>query len=53
MNDRTAILRDGDKQVVERLLTTDPRLVHASDEYLKTPLHWAVEHDRRDVAEML
>jgi hypothetical protein len=32
-----------------RLLAADPRLVRASDEYLKTPLHWAAEHDRRDV----
>jgi uncharacterized protein len=34
-------------------LTADPCLVRASDEYLKTPLHWAAEHDRRDVAQML
>ena len=56
MNDTAAILqaaRDGDMPVVERLLTADPRLVRASDEYLKTPLHWAAEHDRRDVAQML
>jgi ankyrin repeat protein len=56
MNDTAAILqaaRDGDMPVVERLLSTDPRLVRASDEYLKTPLHWAAEHDRRDVALML
>jgi ankyrin repeat protein len=56
MNDTAAILqaaRDGDMPVVERLLTADPRLVHASDEYLKTPLHWAAEYDRRDVAQML
>jgi hypothetical protein len=32
---------DGDTGVVERLLTADPRLVRASDEYLKTPLHCA------------
>jgi ankyrin repeat protein len=56
MNDTAAILqavRDGDMPVVERLLTADPRLVRASDEYFKTPLHWAAEHDRRDVAQML
>lgn len=56
MNDTAAILqavRDGDMPVVERLLSADPRLVRARDEYLKTPLHWAAEHDRRDVAQML
>jgi ankyrin repeat protein len=56
MNDIAAILqavRDGDMPVIERLLTADPRLVRASDEYLKTPLHWAAEHDRRAVAQML
>ena len=56
MNDAAAILqaaRDGDAPAVEHLLSGDPRLVRASDEYLKTPLHWAAEHDRRDVAEML
>ncbi len=56
MNGVAAILqaaRDGDAPVVERLLSHDPRLVRASDEYLKTPLHWAAEHDRVDVAEML
>jgi ankyrin repeat protein len=56
MNGVAAILqaaRDGDAPAVERLLRDDPRLVRASDEYLKTPLHWAAEHDRRDVAQML
>jgi ankyrin repeat protein len=56
MNDTSVILqavRNGDMQVVECLLTADPRLVHASDEYLKTPLHWAAEHDRDDVAQVL
>jgi uncharacterized protein len=56
MNDTVAILqavRDGDMRVVERLVSADPRLVRASDEYLKTPLHWAAEHDRRDVAQKL
>lgn len=27
--------------------------MRASDEYLKTPLHWAAEHDRREVAQIL
>lgn len=56
MNDTAAILqaiKDGDMPVVERLLTADPRLVRARDEYLKTPLHWAAEHNRRDLAQML
>jgi ankyrin repeat protein len=56
MNGAAAMLqaaRDGDVAAVERLLSDDPRLVRASDEHLKTPLHWAAEHDRRDVAEML
>ena len=56
MNNTATILqaaRDGDKPVVERLLTADPRLVRARDEYLKTPLHWAAEHDRLDVAQLL
>jgi hypothetical protein len=56
MNDAAAIfqaVKDGDMSVVERLLTADPRLVHARNEYLKTPLHWAAEHDRCDVAQML
>jgi len=56
MNDAAAILqaiRDGDLPAVQRLLTADPRLAHASDEHLKTPLHWAAECDRRDAAEML
>ena len=42
MNDTAAILqavKDGDVPVVKRLLTADPRLVRASDGYLKTPLH--------------
>ena len=56
MNDAAAILqaiRDGDLPAVQRLLTADPRLAHASDEHLKTPLHWAAERDRRDAAEIL
>jgi len=38
---------------VERLLAADPGLVHVRDEYLKTPLHWAAEYDRSDMAQML
>jgi uncharacterized protein len=56
MNGAGAILqasRNGDVPAVERLLSDDPRLVYASDEHLKTPLHWAAEQDRRDLAEML
>ncbi len=56
MNDTAAILqaaRDGDMPVVQRLLAADPRLVRASDECLKTPLHWAAEYDRRDIAQAL
>ncbi len=56
MNDAAAILqavRDGDVLVVRRLLSDDPRLIHATDEHLKTLLHWAAEHDRHDVAEVL
>jgi ankyrin repeat protein len=39
--------------VVKRLLSDDPSLVRATGEYLKTPLHWAAEHDHYHVAEML
>lgn len=46
-------VRNGDVQVVERLLAADPGLVHVSDEYRKTPLHWAAELDRSEVAQML
>ncbi|MGO9009355.1 MAG: ankyrin repeat domain-containing protein [Bryobacteraceae bacterium] len=56
MNGAAAILQaagDGDVAVVRRLLSDDPRLVRASDDHLKTPLHWAAEHDRQDVAETL
>jgi ankyrin repeat protein len=45
--------RNGDVPAVERLLRDNPGLARASDEHLKTPLHWAAEHDRRDVAERL
>jgi ankyrin repeat protein len=56
MNGAAAILqavKDGDVSVVKRLLDDDPRLVRATDDHLKTPLHWAAEHDRYDVAKML
>jgi len=56
MNGSAAMLqavRDGDASVVQRLLSDDPRLVRATDGHLKTPLHWAAEHDHHDVAEML
>ena len=56
MHDNAAILRavrDGDMLLAERILAADPRLVHASDEYLKTPLHWAAELDRRDIAQLV
>jgi len=56
MNGTAAILqavRDGDMPLIERLLTADPLLVRAGDEHRKTPLHWAAEQDRRDIAQML
>jgi len=56
MNSEAAILqavKDGDVPAVKRLLSDDPRLVRAIDDSLKTPLHWAAEHDRHDVAKML
>src|SRR5262245_32552052 len=56
MNGAAAMLqavRDGDVSVVKRLLRDDPRLVRAADGHLKTPLHWAAEHDYHDIAEML
>jgi len=56
MNGAAAILqavRDGRVSVVKRLLNDDPRLVRATDDHLKTPLHWAAEHDHHDVAQML
>lgn len=46
-------VRDGDVPAVRRLLSDDPRLVGATDEYRKTPLHWAAEHDCDEVARML
>ncbi len=56
MNSAAAILqaaRDGDGSAVKRLLSDDPRLARATDDHLKTPLHWAAEHDHPDVARML
>lgn len=56
MNGAAAILqaaRVGDVPAVKRLLSDDPRLVRATDDHLKTPLHWAAEHDHHDVVEML
>ncbi len=56
MNGAAAILqavREGDVLVVQRLLNDDPRLVRATDDHLKTPLHWAAEHDYYEVAKML
>ena len=46
-------VREGDVAAVARLLSDDPRLARATDEYRKTPLHWAAEHDRDEVAMML
>jgi ankyrin repeat protein len=45
--------RDGDVSAVRRLLSGDFHLVHATDNHLKTPLHWAAEYDRSGVAEIL
>jgi uncharacterized protein len=56
MSSAAAILqsaKNGDVSVVKRLLSDDPSLVRATDEYLKTPLHWAAEHDHYHIAEML
>jgi len=56
MNDSAGILqavKDGDASAVRRLLDQDPRLANAAGEHLKTPLHWAAEHDHFDVARTL
>lgn len=45
--------RDGDTFAVRRLLSADASLVHATDECLKTPLHWAAEKNYYEIAEML
>lgn len=46
-------VRDGDAFAVRRLLSADASLVHATDEGLKTPLHWAAEKNHYEIAEML
>ena len=56
MNAAAAMLqaaRDGEVSVVKRLLNGDLALVRATDDHLKTPLHWAAEYDHHDIAEML
>ena len=56
MNGAAAIIeavKDGNVPAVARLLSDDPVLARATDDHLKTPLHWAAEHDRRDIARML
>jgi ankyrin repeat protein len=56
MDGAAAILqaaRDGDASAVDRLLGDDPGLVRAADDHLKTPLHWAAEHDHHVVAKVL
>jgi uncharacterized protein len=56
MSGTAAILqavKNGDVPTVKRLLSEDPHLVHATDDHLKTPLHWAAEHNHQDVARML
>lgn len=46
-------VKDGTAPAVERLLSKDPGLTRATDEHLKTPLHWAAERDHDAVAAML
>jgi hypothetical protein len=56
MNGAAAVVqavKDGDVATVRRLLSDDPRLARATDDHLKTPLHWAAEHDHYDIARML
>ena len=56
MNGAAAILqaaRHGDVSAIKRLLSDDPHLARVTDDHLKTPLHWAAEHDHYDVARML
>jgi len=56
MSDTPSILqsiRDGDTFAVRRLVSADASLVHATDECLKTPLHWAAEKNHYEIAEIL
>jgi len=56
MNGAVEILRaasEGDAAAVRRLLSDDPRLVHATGDHAKTPLHWAAEFDRYEIARRL
>ena len=56
MSGAAAILqsaRQGTVSAVERVLSKDSILVRATDEYRKTPLHWAAEHDHYQIAAML
>ena len=56
MADPSAIFeaaKNGHLSVVAHLLSADPALVHATDSYRKTPLHWAAERDHVDVARAL
>ena len=56
MSEAVAILqaaKNGDGAAVGRLLSNNPGLVHATDDHLKTPLHWAAERDNHDVAKVL
>jgi len=46
-------VRDGDVSAVERLLSAHASLVHATDDCLKTPLHWAAEKNHHQIATML
>ncbi len=45
--------RDGDVSQVQTLVSQHPDLVRATDEHLKTPLHWAAERDHDRIAEAL
>jgi uncharacterized protein len=56
MRGAAAILQSakgGDVSAVKRLLDADRSLVGATDEQLKTPLHWAAQDDHDDIAEVL
>jgi ankyrin repeat protein len=43
----------GDLPTLERLLYEDPALVHDRDQYNKTPLHYAAEHNQAAAAALL